>query len=141
MRLTALFLIAACGGPQQPPPGNAGGSDQPAFHDSRKPIEQRRDAACEKLGARTTACAVADARHTLSVGVDATGKPYTKAMFDRDTAQEVQAKHTQVFSDKCKKQHLNSYQVRVYEVCMHEESECDPLLQCLQHIHDAAAGP
>jgi hypothetical protein len=143
-----LVFVLGCGGSQPSPntPGNAGSdggnavSGTPAFHDTRTAIERRRDSACEKLGPRNTSCAVADARKSLANGVDATGHHYTQAMFDADTAPEVQAKNTQVFIDKCEKQHLNSYQVRVYEVCMHEETECDPLLACLQHVHDAAAG-
>jgi hypothetical protein len=142
MRRIALALAlawVACGGGQPPPPQPAGGSD-PAFHDTRTAIEKRRDTACEQLGQRNTACAVADARQNLAKGVDPNGHAYSKDMFDRDTAAAVQAKNTEVFVDKCKKQHLNSYQVRVYEVCMREETECDPMLACLQHVHDPAPG-
>ena len=145
MRAFALvFVVVGCGGPQQPPPppqSDGSATPPPAFHDSRTPIEQRRDAACEKLGPRMTACAVEDARKSLVSGFDPSGKAYTKAMFDSDTAEQVRAKNTSAFIDKCKQQHLNSYQIRVYEVCMREESACDALLACLQHVHDPAAGP
>ncbi len=128
MRAFALiFVVAGCGGPQPPPQPQTDGSatPPPVFHDTRTPIEQRRDTACEKLGPRMTACAVEDARKSLVAGFDPSGHAYTKAMFDSDTAEQVRAKNTSVFVDKCKQQHLNSYQVRVYEVCMHEESACD----------------
>jgi hypothetical protein len=137
----AIVASGACGGGQPAPqqPANTG-TGEPAFHDTRTTIEKRRDTACEQLGQRNTACAVADARVNLAKGLDPNGHAYTKAMFDRDTAADVQAKNTEVFVDKCKKQHLNSYQVRVYEVCMREETDCDPMLACLQHVHDPAPG-
>lgn len=140
--LPIAFALAACGSPPAPqPPTNAGSGDTPAVHDTRTAIEKRRDSACEQLGPRNTACAVEDAAHSLQVGVDPDGKKYTHEMYDRDTSRDVQAKNTEVFVDKCKKQHLNSYQVRVYEVCMRQERDCDPMLQCLQHVRDPAAGP
>nr|HEX4313427.1 hypothetical protein [Kofleriaceae bacterium] len=138
MNALSIVLVAAaataCGSPPPPQPPTTGGDTAP--HDTRTPIEQRRDTACEALGKRTTACAVDDAAKSLASGVGPDGKPYTKDMYERDTSRDVQAKNTSVFVDKCQKQHLNSYQVRVYEVCMHEERDCDPMLQCLQHVTD-----
>jgi hypothetical protein len=127
----AFVLLVACGGPQTPQnTGSGSGSGEPAVHDTRTAIEKRRDAACEQLGARNTTCAVADAKRDLDAG------KVTKQQFDQDTSPQVRAKLTEKFVEKCEKQHLNSYQVRVYEVCMHEEAECDPLLACLQHVND-----
>jgi len=130
MRL-ALVLLLACGGKPAPqPPGNGSGSAQPAFHDSRSEIEKRRDTACDQLATRNTACAVADAKADLAAG------KVTQKQFDADTSPQVQQKNSEKFAEKCRKQALNSYQVRVYEVCMREEPDCGPLYQCLEHIHD-----
>jgi hypothetical protein len=127
-----IAFLVACGGPQNTGSGSgAGTGSAPASHDTRTAIEKRRDAACEQLGARNTACAVADAKRDLDAG------KVTKQQFDQDTSPQVRAKLTEKFVEKCEKQHLNSFQVRVYEVCMHEETECDPLLACLQHVNDA----
>jgi len=132
VKTLALVLLVACGG-TQPAPHNSGTDPDRTPTDSRTAIERRRDDACEKLAARNTACAVADAKNDL-----ATGK-VTQKQFDADTSQQVQAKLSQKFVEKCQAQHLNSYQVRVYEVCMREETECDPLLACLTHVNDPAA--
>ena len=132
MKTLALVLLVACGGTQPAPVNNGSGTD-PTPTDTRTAIERRRDTACEKLAARNTACAVADAKNDLAAG------KVTQKQFDADTSQQVQAKLSQKFREKCEAQHLNSYQVRVYEVCMREETECDPLLACLTHVNDPAA--
>src|SRR5262245_27733420 len=74
-----LWLAGAgsCGGSQRASDGDHGsehatGSASPAkpapAADSRTPIEQRRDAACERLAPKITACAVEDARAKLAAG-------------------------------------------------------------------------
>ena len=50
--------------------------------------------------------------------------------------ENVAPEHTRKFAAACKEPKLNSYQVRVYEVCHREETECDALLACLDHISD-----
>jgi hypothetical protein len=124
--------LAGCGGaqrtgddaPARPPPTAAA--------DPRTPIERRRDAACDGLGPKITACAVADARADLAAGkVD-------QRQFARDTAPEVQQRHTEEFERACKKAQYSSRQVRVLEVCLHDETECAPLLDCLGHLGDRA---
>lgn len=131
-------LLVACGGKQQTQTGSGTGSGSgsadvptPAFHDSRTKIEQRRDAACEALAKRNTACAIEDAKADLAAG------KVSKSQFDADTSAQVTAKLASEFDDKCKKQKLNSFQVRVYEVCMREETSCGPLQECLKHVNDA----
>ena len=141
--LAALWLgaAAACGGAQRPADGAAtqaapAAPPPPAAHDSRTPIEQRRDTACEQLGPKITACAVEDARARLAAGkVD-------QQQFERDTAPAVQRKHTEEFEKACKGASYSSRQIRVLEVCFHQETQCAPLLECLGHLSDrpAAAG-
>ncbi|MBL8621157.1 MAG: hypothetical protein JNK64_07630 [Myxococcales bacterium] len=103
--------------------------DPPA--DDRTEIERRRDAACEALGPRLTECAIADARATMS--------PEELAKLDIEKTAPV---HTRKFVEQCQSQALSSRQVRVYEVCLREETECEPLIACLDHAApEAPAAP
>lgn len=131
-RLALLFVATvACGGAQHP--DSAPAPAPAAAADSRTPIERRRDTACDQLGPRITACAVDDARADLSAG------KITKADFDRDTAPEVRTKNTEKFVEACKSHAYSSRQIRVLEVCPHQEAQCGPLLDCLGHLSDAPA--
>jgi hypothetical protein len=121
----ALGALAGCGGPQRPDPAGS-----PAAGDPRTPIERRRDAACDALGPRLTACAVADARADLAAG------KIDQRQFERDTAPAVQRKNTEDFEARCKAAQYSSRQVRVLEVCFRAETECPPLLDCLAHLGD-----
>jgi len=129
--------LAACGGPQHPADGGgSAGHDQPAplaNVNKETPIEQRRDAACDHLGPKLTACAVEDARANLAAGKT------TKQQFDQDTAPDIQRKNTEKFLKTCKSADYSSRQVRVLEVCFREETECAPLLDCLGHLSDKGA--
>lgn len=130
-RLALLLAVTvACGGAQHP---DSAPAPAPAAADPRTPIDRRRDTACDQLGPRITACAVDDARADLTAG------KITKADFDRDTAPEVQAKNTEKFVEACKSHTYSSRQVRVLEVCPHQETRCGPLLDCLGHLSDAPA--
>ena len=129
----SLAAVTGCGGPQRapdaPPPPR-----RPAAGDPRTPIERRRDAACDRLGPKLTACAVADTRDDLAAG------KIDQREFERLTAPEWQDKLTARWLSDCKGARYSSRQVRVLEVCFREETECDPLLQCLEHLHDQVRG-
>jgi hypothetical protein len=136
---TALFCAvwlagsAGCGGSQHAGDGDHAAVASPApVADPRTPIERRRDAACEQLGPKITACAVEDARASLAAG------KIDQRQFDRDTASAVQRRHTEEFEKACKGAAYSSRQVRVLEVCLREESRCGPLLDCLGHLSDRA---
>ncbi|HEU4735172.1 MAG TPA: hypothetical protein VFT22_45080 [Kofleriaceae bacterium] len=135
--LGGLVGLAACGGPQRGAEGEGGaGREQPAAPaapDTRTPIERRRDAACEQLGPRLTACAVEDARASFTAG------KIDRAQLERDTAPAVQRKNTEEFLKACKGATYSSRQVRVLEVCFHDETRCAPLLDCLGHLSDRPA--
>jgi len=134
VRGVAALAVAACAGSQPVPAGAGGGAREPSAPASqRTAIEVRRDAACEGLGPRITACAVEDARADLAAG------KVEKAQFDRDTAPEVQHKHTEAFEAACKATAYSSRQIRVLEVCLGAESACGPLLDCLGHLTDQGA--
>jgi hypothetical protein len=129
MRLVLASLVAAglaaCG--SSPPPA-APTAEPAAAGDARTEIERRRDAACEQLGPRLTACAVEDARRTMSAE--------ELAELDLDSTAPV---HTREAIDDCKGRELSSRQVRVYEVCLREETACEPLAACLDHAKPQAS--
>ncbi|HMG55983.1 MAG TPA: hypothetical protein VK601_20940 [Kofleriaceae bacterium] len=134
---TALALGSAtsCGGaqrPADPEPAAAAPAPTAAASDPRTPLERRRDAACDQLAPRITACAVEDARADLAAG------KIDQRQFARDTAPEVQHKNTEQFLTACKRARYSSRQVRVLEVCPREEAQCGPLVDCLGHLGDRA---
>jgi len=130
---SGLALLAACGGKDKPPAAPDDEVAEPETGPGPAPateIERRRDAACEALGPRLTQCAVDDAKKTMS--------PEEVAKLDLDKTAPV---HTRKFIESCKEQQLSSRQVRVYEVCLHEETACDPLIACLDNAKPGAADP
>ena len=140
----AVSLAAAgCGGTQRAPDGDRSSVHEPPaataepspggpkpVADPRTPIERRRDAACEQLAPKITACAVEDTRAKLAAG------KIDQRQFDSDTAPAVQRKNTEEFEHACKRASYSSRQIRVLEVCLHEEPQCRPLLDCLGHLSD-----
>ncbi|MEZ4402225.1 MAG: hypothetical protein R3B06_19525 [Kofleriaceae bacterium] len=129
--LLVFVAVAACG--PKPPPADPLPDDLTTRQvaPARAPhseIERRRDAACEALGPRLTACAIDDARATMSAE--------ELAKLDIEKTAPV---HTQKFIEACKGQTLSSRQVRVYEVCIREETACEPLEACLDNARPDAA--
>ena len=139
MKNLALILgfgiaVAGCGSKQQTPvenSGGAGGGSAPGPTDTRSAIEKRRDTACESLGPRITTCAAVDAKAAKEAG------QITQAQYDEITKKEVLAKNTEEFVDACKapKTPYSSRQIRVLEVCQTEETECGPLIACLDNLN------
>lgn len=128
MRALALVVLVACGpkpAPQPPDPDPV----PPVVKDTRTLLERRRDVACEALGPRITACAVEDAKRDLASG------KVTQRQFDQDTASGVQRKNSEEFVKACKQQAYSSRQVRVLEVCPKSETQCDPMLACLDNLN------
>jgi hypothetical protein len=128
MRALVIALLAACGGTSSSAPSNQNTTPIQGPNETRSPLEKRRDAACETLAPKITQCAVEDAKADLANG------KITKAQFDKDAAPEVQHKNSDEYATKCKSQQLSSRQVRVLEVCFKAESECGPLLACLDNL-------
>jgi len=120
--LALMVALAACGGGQHTDTTKNSDPD-PVLKDSRSPIEKRRDEACEHIQPKLTQCAVADAKATMSAKELADLKP-----------DELLSAHKQKFLKQCKSSAMSSRQVRVLEVCDREESECDPLADCLKHL-------
>lgn len=129
--LLFVIVLIGCGSKQSTPVSNGGGSADnvgPA-RDTRSELERRRDAACETLGPRITTCAIEDAKKDLAAGKT------SKQQFDQDTAPAVRDKNTSEFIKQCQAAHYSSRQVRVLEVCPKEESQCEPLLSCLENLN------
>lgn len=127
--LAAALALAACGGKQQPAGGDddlpddlsaRGGSG--AAPAPQTELQTRQFAACEQVGPRITECAVADAQAHMA--------PDELAKLDLEHTAPV---HTREFIKNCKASTMSSRQVRVYEVCTREETECGPLLACLDN--------
>jgi hypothetical protein len=119
-------LTAGCGGGGKP--AGATGPDHGTPADTRSELQIRRDAACEALGPRITQCAIEDARATM-----------TAEELAKLDLEQTAPKHTEEFVTACKTQQLSSRQVRVYEVCVAEESECEPLMACLDNVHGSSS--
>jgi hypothetical protein len=126
--LSVVALITACGGKEPPP--QAPDEPAPVAQESTTELERRRDAACEALGPVLTQCAIDDARRTMS--------EKELAELELDKTAPV---HTRKFVDSCQEQQLSSRQVRVYEVCLREETACEPLIACLDHAKPQAGDP
>lgn len=126
-RLMIVLALAACGSkpapaPQSPP------SESPV-KDTRTPLEQHRDAACDIVGKRVSACAKQDSDALLAAG------KITQKAHDQATEPAVVAKDAEVYSEKCKaKKDYSSRQIRVLEMCPKYETECEPFLACLQNL-------
>lgn len=124
----AVVALAGCPSKAKPAddtlPENRGGDTPP---DTRTEVERRRDAACEALAPRMTSCAIEDARRTMT--------PEELAKLDIEATAPI---HTREFVKSCRTQSLSSRQVRVYEVCLREETACDPLIACLDNASPTA---
>lgn len=122
LRVTWLALAAAVAGC-----GGAGrGQDEPR----QTELERRQYAACKAAAERTTECAVADARATM------TPKQLEALELD-DTAR----RNTDKFMEACLAHPMSSRQVRVFEVCYREERQCEPFFACLDYAKPSAAPP
>ncbi|HUS27150.1 MAG TPA: hypothetical protein VMZ53_01535 [Kofleriaceae bacterium] len=126
MKNLAFVLLVACGPKQPTTPSNTTHEIPP---DNRTEIEKRRDGACDTLGPRITECALEDAKAQYEAG------KVSKSQFEQDTAPGVLKKNTEEFVKDCRKSDYSSRQIRVLEVCQKEETECGPLLACLDNLN------
>ena len=133
----ALLSFSACGG-SKPAPASAGsGSASASPNDddtltethaaNDTPIHQRRNAACEQVGAKVSACAVEDTRN------DKAHPPTPDELKQLDQTAAIDKRE---YIKKCEAAEMSSRQVRVMEVCVKQETECDPFLACLDHMND-----
>lgn len=129
MKKLVLLFVIACGPKSSTTPANRDIDPPGPVKDTRTELERRRDTACETLGPRITACAVEDAKADLAAG------KVSRAQFDKDTASGVVKKNSEEFVKDCSGHDYSSRQVRVLEVCQKEETECEPLLTCLDNLN------
>jgi hypothetical protein len=125
--------LVGCGHPAPtttPPPAGGSGDDgtiglgTPAG----TPLQHRQRKACVDVALKLTACAVEDARATMS-----------PEEFAKTTTPEITRKNTAEYNDKCQAATMSSRQVRVLEVCFRQEQACEPLLACLEHLKPEAS--
>jgi hypothetical protein len=133
-------LAGACGGtskPSSPPPGggaSSSGDDDLTIHPQGGPpadseIHRRRNAACEGVGAKVTQCAVEDTRN------DKAHPPTKDELAQLDQTAAINKRE---FIKACEAHEMSSRQVRVYEVCLGAETECDKFLACLDNATQPA---
>ena len=139
-RLAIVLLFAACGGKSAGPasPGGASGSasdDDLTIH-PQKPgggaeteFDRRRQAACEQVGAKVAACAVEDTRN------DKAHPPTKDELAQLDQTAAIDKRE---YVKKCVDGPMSSRQVRVMEVCVQQETQCDPFLACLDNMKPPA---
>jgi hypothetical protein len=125
--LLATILLAACGGhpaatTTPPPPGGDDGTIG-LGSTATTPLQRRQRLACTNVATKLTACAVEDARATMS-----------PEEFAKTTTPEITRKNTAEYDEKCQAATMSSRQVRVLEVCFKSETACEPLLACLEHL-------
>jgi hypothetical protein len=125
--LVMVLVCAACGGASQKPdpdpsPHNAASTDTSDV-DDRSPMQVRQEAACEQVGRRATKCAIED---TSKQSAD------VRAQADVENTAAI---NTREYVKKCVAQYMSSRQIRVFEVCLREESECDPFFDCLDNAN------
>ena len=129
--MKALLLVigsglVACGGskpaPKDPEPAGVA-------KDTRTPFEKRRAPACDQVGDRIVACAVADAEADYKAG------KVSKTDFDADTSPGIRKGLKDKWLKSCRG-FVTSHQLRVLEVCLKEETQCAPFGDCLLHVND-----
>lgn len=134
MKSFVFLVLVACGSgkpaPVGPGSGSGSGSAEPIVKDTRTELERRRDAGCERVAAKLTECAVADAKAERAAG------RMSEKDFKLNTDPQLLKKHTEKYVEGCRIPNMSSRQVRVLEVCFKEEQECDPLVDCLTHLND-----
>ena len=128
MRWLVIVMIAAC----TPSSPTTTTTTPPPPSDTRTPIEKRRDAACEKVGAKTAQCAVEESNQKFAKG-EVSKKEHEQAIEPR-----VVRALADKYSADCRRPQLSSRQVRVYEVCLREETQCAPFLSCLDNVQPQA---
>jgi hypothetical protein len=132
----ALLLaaaLAACGGGQKPPPPDEGDDDLSALTPPdaapMTELQRRQVAACDQVIPRLVDC-------TVELGLR-DQPPEKIAEADIEHTAPI---HKREELKKCKAAQLSSRQIRVLEVCDREESECEPLIACLDNMKPQGQG-
>src|SRR5262245_27860962 len=95
-KLLLCVALAACGSKSSAPVANGGsGAGSQTVPAKGTELERRRDAACQTLGPKVTACAVEDAKKDLAAG------KVSQKDFDANTSKDVLRKNTEEFIEAC----------------------------------------
>ena len=126
-----ILVVAACGGKQQAGEGTGSADPNPGVvNDTRTDFERRLNKACTQAGEKLTSCAVADVDAKLASG------EITKKDHDDLIKPQFQTALTDKYVDDCDQpQKRSSRQIRVLEVCVEQEKECAPFLDCLDNFN------
>ena len=137
-----LFVIAigaACGGSKTPAtsPGSGAASASASDDDTLTetapandtPIHKRRNAACDKVGAKLAACAVEDTKN------DKAHPPTADELRDLDKTAAIDKRE---YVKGCVAQEMSSRQVRVMEVCLEQATACEAFVTCLDNMKPQA---
>jgi hypothetical protein len=126
MRIWLVLTIAACGGKTPPPNNNGSGEElKGVVKDTRTEFQKRRDTGCEQVANKLTACALEDLKAEFAKGA------ITEAVYKESSTPAYLAYYTKKYVDSCRMGVTSSRQIRVLEVCYREETECDPLAECV----------
>jgi len=124
MRHALLFLVILCGScggskpePDQPPSGTG----SPIVEDDRTQLQVRQEAACEQTGKKLRQCAIEDNQKQPAAERKEADVEHTAPILERE------------YIKACTAAEMSSRQVRVHEVCLREEVECEPFLDCLDN--------
>ncbi|HEY4057607.1 MAG TPA: hypothetical protein VGM39_13410 [Kofleriaceae bacterium] len=128
--LVFLTALAACGGGSSTGTGPANPEPTNTAKDTHTPFEQRLSTACMNVAKKLTACAVSDTDAKL-----ASGEITQKDHDDLESSKYTNALTEKSFDQCNQPEKRSSRQVRVLEVCLKQEQDCAPLLDCLDHMN------
>jgi hypothetical protein len=121
MRFAVIAVLCLACGPSKQKPDPDPDPDPAMKPPPQTEIQRRQQAACEGVGKMATKCAVEDTKNQPA-NVQKEADPEHTAQFN-----------TKDYVDKCVAQYLSSRQIRVFEVCLREETECGPFFSCLDN--------
>lgn len=122
MRIVLVALLCAACGPSTPKQDTDPDPTPPTAKPQTE-IEKRQDAACRAVGAKLKQCAIDDDAKMSPAEREKADVAHTAPILEREYIKE------------CTGRYLSSRQIRVREVCLHEETECDPFLSCLDNAN------
>jgi hypothetical protein len=123
--LVLLVVCGSCGGANKPDPdpdpGPSGTGSPIVEQESRSQIQIRQDAACEQTGKKLRQCAIEDNQKQSPEERQKADVEHTAPILERE------------YIKACTAAQMSSRQVRVHEVCLREETECEAFLDCLDN--------
>jgi hypothetical protein len=119
--LLLLLACGSCGGAKPEPDPPITGTASGVVEDDRTQLQIRQEAACEQTGRKLKQCAIEDNQRQSPEERREADVENTAPILERE------------YIKACTEAEMSSRQVRVHEVCLREESECEPFLDCLDN--------